>query len=181
MLTYYNIIKSCIIIISIRRKLTMPFISNAFAQTAQTIATQTPAAAGSGLSGIIQIFLICLVFYFILVRPHSKKMKEHQKMQGDIRRGDRIVTGGGVIAQVIKVLGDQELLVEIADGVRIKILRDSVGDIIGKIKPADSSNDDEDSKDENDADELKEALKKSKPKQKPKSKKKTNKTKKTDK
>lgn len=170
---------------SIWRIFTMPFISSAFAQTAQTVATQTPHASGQGLSGLIQIVLICLVFYFILVRPHSKKMKEHQEMQGDIRRGDRIITGGGIIAQVIKVLGDHELLVEIADGVRIKILRDSVGDVIGKIKPEDSSDADsnEDDEDEDSADEFKEALEKSKsssgtkskPKSKPKSKSKSKK------
>lgn len=154
----------------------MHFISSAFAQTTQTVATQSPLVAGQGLGGFIQIILICLVFYFVLVRPHSKKMKEHQNMQGNIRRGDRIITGGGIIAQVIKVLGDHELLVEIADGVRIKILRDSVGDVMGKVKPEDSTNteddnyEDENEEDEGNANEFKEALKKSRPTSEAKSK-----------
>ncbi|MCP4395248.1 MAG: preprotein translocase subunit YajC [Alphaproteobacteria bacterium] len=142
----------------------MSLISSAFAQTAQTAAATQPNLGGMG--GLIQIALIGLVFYFLLIRPHSKKMKEHNEMQSSIRRGDRIVTGGGIIAQVVKILGDHELLVEIADGVRIKILRDSIGDVIGKVKPVDSSSDNKKDEEETDAKDLKEALKKTKGKKK---------------
>lgn len=102
------------------------FISEAFAQAA-------PGADGGGGGMLIQLLplvLIFVVFYFLLIRPQQKKMKDHKAMIAAVRRGDRVVTGGGIIGLVTKVPSDTELQVEIADGVRVRVLRSSITDVI---------------------------------------------------
>lgn len=94
------------------------------------------AQAGSGgfesLNGIlIPMILIIGIMYFLMIRPQQKRMKEHRAMIDAIARGDQIVTSGGVIGKVTKV-EENELQVEIADGVRIKILRATVSEVRGK-------------------------------------------------
>jgi preprotein translocase subunit YajC len=75
--------------------------------------------------------LIFVVFYFILIRPQQKKAKEHRMMLGDLKRGDRIVTGGGVIATVIRVAPDNdEVIAEIAKDVRIKIVKGTIQTVL---------------------------------------------------
>jgi preprotein translocase subunit YajC len=74
--------------------------------------------------------------YFLLIRPQQKKVKEHQKMVSELRRGDQVVTQGGIIAKVSKVRDDNELEVEIADGVRVRIVRGTVAQVLTKTEPA---------------------------------------------
>ncbi len=75
--------------------------------------------------------LIFVVFYFILIRPQQKKAKEHRMMLGDLKRGDRIVTGGGVIATVVRVAPDNdEVIAEIARDVRIKIVKGTIQTVL---------------------------------------------------
>ena len=109
------------------------FISPAFAQDAA-------AAATGGLNAQLLQFgpliLIFIVFYFLLIRPQQKKAKAHREMLSNVRRGDRIVTSGGIIGTVTKADGDSELQVEIADGVRIRVLRGAVSDVLAKTDPA---------------------------------------------
>ncbi len=83
---------------------------------------------------IIPTMLITGIMYFLMIRPQQKRLKEHRDMIGAIRRGDTIVTGGGILGKVIKV-DDQELQVEIADGVRIKVLRGTVSEVRAKGEP----------------------------------------------
>jgi preprotein translocase subunit YajC len=102
------------------------FISQAFAQAA-------PGAEGAGGGMLLQLLplvLIFVVFYFLLIRPQQKKMKDHKAMIAAVRRGDRVVTGGGIIGLVTKVPSETELQVEIADGVRVRVLRSSITDVI---------------------------------------------------
>jgi preprotein translocase subunit YajC len=80
---------------------------------------------------IIPTMLIIGIMYFLMIRPQQKRLKEHQTMVANIRRGDTIVTSGGIIGKVAKV-EDQELQVEIAEGVKIKILRSTVSEVRGK-------------------------------------------------
>ncbi|MDQ2101783.1 preprotein translocase subunit YajC [Azospirillum isscasi] len=107
------------------------FVSTAYAQTA------APAAGGADM--IVQflpLILIFVVFYFLLIRPQQKKMKEHKGMLEAIRRGDRVVTGGGIIGTITKVGPDDELQVEIAENVRVRVLRSTVNLVLSKSEPA---------------------------------------------
>ncbi len=109
------------------------FVSTAYAQTA--------APAGGGGDMLVQflpLILIFVVFYFLLIRPQQKKMKEHKAMLSAIRRGDRVVTGGGIIGVVTKV-ADDELTVEIAENVRVRCLRSTVNLVLAKTEPAGKS------------------------------------------
>lgn len=98
------------------------------------------AAGGAGGAGAIMQFLplilIFAIMYFLLIRPQQKKMKTHQKMISELRRGDQIVTQGGIIAKVVKVKDDNELEVEIADGVKVRIVRATVAQVLSKTEPA---------------------------------------------
>lgn len=88
------------------------------------------------LPQLMPIILIFVVFYFLLIRPQQKKMRDHREMLAAIRRGDKIVTGGGIIGQVVKVGEDDELSVEIADEVRVKVVRSTVTAVLSKPQPA---------------------------------------------
>ena len=108
-------------------------ISTAYAQAAGG------APGGFDLVSLLPLVLIFVVFYFLLIRPQQKKMKEHRAMVAALRRGDRVVTSGGLIGQVTKVLSDTELQVEIAEGVRVRVVRSAVNEILSKTTPATSS------------------------------------------
>lgn len=111
------------------------FISPAYAQ----------AAGGDGGSFFIQLLplvLIFVVFYFLIIRPQSKKVKEHKAMVDALKRGDRIVTSGGIIGTVQRVVSDREAVLEIADGVRVRIMRQMVAEVMAKTEPVGSSSDD---------------------------------------
>ncbi len=92
---------------------------------------------GAGLIQLLPLVLIFVVFYFLLIRPQQKKMKAHRSMVEALKRGDRVVTGGGVVGMVTKVLSDSELQVEIAEGVRIKVMRHTIQEVVAKSEPAD--------------------------------------------
>ena len=84
----------------------------------------------------IPILLIVVVFYFFLIRPQSKRAKERKAMIDAVRRGDRIVTHGGLIGTIAKAMPDsRELEVDIADNVRVKITREGVADVLSKTEP----------------------------------------------
>ena len=100
------------------------FISPAYAQSA--------GDAGSGFATILPLVLIFAVFYFLLIRPQQKKAKVHRQMLGAINRGDKVVTGGGIMGKVTKVISDQELAVEIAEGVKVRVQRNMVAGVVPK-------------------------------------------------
>ena len=103
-------------------------------------------AQGTGITGIfdnqsalIQFFplvLIFVVFYFLLIRPQQRKAKDHKAMLDALRRGDRVVTGGGIIGTVARVDNPEEVTVDIADGVRVRVLRSSISSVLAKPDPA---------------------------------------------
>lgn len=100
------------------------FITNAFA------ATETAVAEANPLAGfLVQLVLVFIIFYFLLIRPQQKKMKEHENMLNAIKAKDEILTGGGIYARVVET-NDDILLVEIAKGVEIKISRSSVREVV---------------------------------------------------
>ena len=105
-------------------------ISPAYAQAA------ADASPANGLTSFIPLLLIFVVFYFLLIRPQQKKLKEHRAMLDAVRRGDRVVTNGGIIGLVTKVIAEErQLEVEIADGVRIRVMRDMISTVMSKTEP----------------------------------------------
>ncbi|EHM02406.1 preprotein translocase, YajC subunit [Acetobacteraceae bacterium AT-5844] len=101
------------------------FISPAYAQDVAA------GGAGAMVMQLAPLVLIFVVFYFLLIRPQQKRAKEHRKMLGELKRGDRIITAGGVIGTISKVKdGSEEIEVEIAPNVRINVVRGTIGSVI---------------------------------------------------
>jgi len=102
----------------------------------------TAYAQGTGMfdqNALIQflpLILIFVVFYFLLIRPQQRKAKDHKTMLDALRRGDRIVTGGGIIGTVARVDSPEEVTVDIADGVRVRVLRSTISSVVAKPDPA---------------------------------------------
>lgn len=96
---------------------------------------QTTSLGGFDFMSILPLVLIFGVFYFFLIRPQQKKVQEQKDLLSALRRGDRIVTNGGLIGTIHKVVNDQELQVEIAEGVRVRIARAMVSSILSKTEP----------------------------------------------
>ena len=103
-------------------------ISPAFAQAAG-------ASPGGGMEMFLPFILIIVVFYFLLWRPQQKKVKQHREMISNLKRGDRIVTGGGIVGRIARDEGD-ELIVEVAPEVRLRVVRATVSDLVSKSEPA---------------------------------------------
>ena len=103
-------------------------------------------AQGTGITGIfdnqsaliqfLPLVLIFVVFYFLLIRPQQRKAKDHKTMLDALRRGDRVVTGGGIIGTVARVENPEEVTVDIADGVRVRVLRITISSVLAKPDPA---------------------------------------------
>ena len=106
------------------------FVSPAYAQAAGGFAGSLGA-----LEQFLPLVLIFVVFYFLLIRPQQKKMKQHKEMLGLLRRGDRVVTAGGIIGTVNKLVNDTEVSVEIAEGVRVRVLRGTITEVLSKTEP----------------------------------------------
>ncbi|PTX04726.1 preprotein translocase subunit YajC [Pararhodobacter aggregans] len=106
------------------------FITPAFAQT----------AGDAGVAGlatqIIPFALIFLIMWMLLIRPQQKKMKQHRAMVEGLRRGDQVITAGGLIGKVSKVKEDGEIEVEIAEGVKVRVVRSTVTSVLSKTEPA---------------------------------------------
>ena len=92
--------------------------------------------AGGGMLQLLPLVLIFVVFYFLLIRPQQKKMKTHRTMVDALKRGDKVVTGGGVVGTVTKAPEGTEIQVEIAEGVRVKVMRHTIQEILTKPAPA---------------------------------------------
>ena len=110
------------------------------------------AQAGGGAGGgdfLVQLFpliLIFVVFYFLLIRPQQAKVKAQREMLSGVKRGDRVVTGGGIIGLVTKVISDNEIQVELAEGVRVRIIKQTITDIVARgesVRGAKDAEDDE--------------------------------------
>lgn len=107
------------------------FITPAYAQAA----TSNPAFDPSFF---LPIALIFVVFYFLTIRPQQKKVKEHREMVAALRRGDKVVTTGGIIGTINRVVSDTEVLLDIAEGVKVRVVRSSIGEVLAKTEPAKS-------------------------------------------
>jgi preprotein translocase subunit YajC len=107
------------------------------------------AGGGGGGDFLVQLFpliLIFVVFYFLLIRPQQAKVKAQREMLAGVKRGDRVVTGGGIIGLVTKVISDNEIQVELAEGVRVRIIKQTITDIVSRgesVRGAKDAEDDE--------------------------------------
>ncbi|MDQ0561429.1 preprotein translocase subunit YajC [Rhizobium mesoamericanum] len=108
------------------------FITPAFAQTATDSAA---SPFGSGFEMIILFVPLMVVWYFLLIRPQRAQAKKREETLKAIRRGDQVVTSGGLVGKVTKVVDDKELEVEIADGVRVRVVRSGISEVRVKGEP----------------------------------------------
>ncbi len=92
-----------------------------------------------GISSLIPLILIFGIMYFFMIRPQQQKLKEHQNMVNALRRGDQVVTQGGILGKVTKVKDDAtEIEVEIASGVTVRVVRATIAQVLSKTEPAKS-------------------------------------------
>jgi preprotein translocase subunit YajC len=107
-------------------------ISPAYAQAAQT--------SPNPLMQFAPIVLIFVIFYFLLIRPQMTARKKHQEMVSNVRRGDVVVTAGGIVGKVTKVLEGDEIMVELADKVAVRVVKSTLSDVRTKPEPAANEN-----------------------------------------
>ncbi len=105
------------------------FITPAFAQAVDA------APGGSALVQFLPFVIIIAIMYFLIIRPQQNRLKEHRAMIAAVRRGDTVVTAGGVIGKVVKVLSDTEMQVEVAEGVRVRLVKGTITDVRSKTEP----------------------------------------------
>lgn len=103
------------------------FVTPAYAQA---------AGAQGAFTSFIPLILIFAIMYFLLIRPQQKKVKEHAAMVAALRRGDQVVTQGGIVGKVSKVKEDGEIEVEIADGVKVRVIQSTIATVLNKTEPA---------------------------------------------
>ena len=110
------------------------FITPAYAQPA--------ASSGDGflqqVGMMFPLIAVFVIFYFIVLRPQQQRMKALAQLVGNVRRGDTVVTAGGLVGKVTKVVDDNEVLVEIAEGVRVRVIKSTIADVRSKGEPATS-------------------------------------------
>tara|TARA_B100000029_G_scaffold396047_1_gene394000 strand:- start:469 stop:753 length:285 start_codon:yes stop_codon:yes gene_type:complete len=88
--------------------------------------------SGSGFAQFIPLILIFVIFYFFLIRPQQKKIKEHKTMVSSLKRGDKVVTSGGIVGTVEKVYEDDKIDVVISDNVTVKVIRSTIQSLLSK-------------------------------------------------
>jgi len=98
---------------------------------------QVPGFGGDGgmLMSLLPFILIFVIMYFLILRPQQKRSKQHQEMVKNVRRGDTVVTSGGLVGKVTKVIDDDQIEVELAEDVRVRQMRSMVADVRAKGEP----------------------------------------------
>jgi preprotein translocase subunit YajC len=94
-----------------------------------------PFANNDMLTSLLPFALVLVIMYFLILRPQQKRVKQHQEMVKNVRKGDTVVTSGGLVGRVTKVVDDDQIEVEIADGVRVRQMRSMVSDVRAKGEP----------------------------------------------
>jgi preprotein translocase subunit YajC len=105
------------------------FITPAYAQAAGS------PGMGDLFGMVVPLVMIMVVFWFLLIRPQQRKAKEHQELLKKINRGDTVITNGGLIGKVVKIVDDNELQVEVGDNVKVRMLRSAVSDVRARGEP----------------------------------------------
>ena len=88
--------------------------------------------SGSGFAQFIPLILIFVIFYFFLIRPQQKKVKEHKRMVTSLKRGDEVITSGGIVGKVERILGDDKVDVLISENVTVQIVQSTIQSLSGK-------------------------------------------------
>lgn len=104
------------------------FITPAFAQG-------IGGGSGDFLVSLLPFALIFVVMYFLILRPQQKRMKDHREMVSSLRRGDTVVTNGGLVGKVAKVVDDEEIQVEVAQGVKVRVMRTMISAVRSRGEP----------------------------------------------
>ena len=91
-----------------------------------------------GLQQFVPLILIFAIMYFLLIRPQQKKMKEHRAMVEAVRKGDQVITQGGLIGKISRVKDADEVELEIASGVKVRLVKSTIAQVLSKTEPADS-------------------------------------------
>ena len=89
----------------------------------------------TNIGGVLPFILIFVIMYFLILRPQQKRAKQHQEMVKNLRRGDNVITSGGLVGKVTKVVDDDQVEIEIADGVRVRQVKSMVADVRAKGEP----------------------------------------------
>ena len=89
--------------------------------------------SGSGFSQFIPLILIFVIFYFFLIRPQQKRLKEHKLMVAALKRGDKVVTSGGIVGTVEKILGDDKVDILIAENVTVQVVQSTIQNLSNKL------------------------------------------------
>lgn len=101
------------------------------------------AAGGAGgaefVISLLPFILIFVIMYFLIIRPQRNRMKAHQEMVSGLKRGDTVVTAGGLIGKITKVVDDNEIQVEFAEGMRVRVVRNTVTEVRARGEPATES------------------------------------------
>ncbi len=101
-------------------------------------ASANPVGAPNPIIQLVPFVLIFVIFYFLMIRPQQQQRKKHQEMVMAVRRGDTVVTAGGLVAKVTKVVeNSEEIVVELADGVQVSVIKATLSDVRSKTEPAD--------------------------------------------
>jgi preprotein translocase subunit YajC len=103
------------------------FISPAYAQASPL--------GGEGLSFLVPMVLVFVIMYFLILRPQQKRVKQHAEMVKNVRKGDSVITSGGLVGKVTKVVDDDQIEIELAEGVRVRQMRQMVTDVRAKGEP----------------------------------------------
>ena len=90
---------------------------------------------GSGIGQFIPLILIFVIFYFFLIRPQQKKIKDHKVMVAALKRGDEVITSGGIIGRVERILGDDKIDLVISDNVTVQVVQSTIQGLINKTSP----------------------------------------------
>lgn len=110
------------------------FVTPAFAQAAGA-----PAGGAAAFGSFIPLILVFVIMYFLMIRPQQKKMKEHRSMVEALKKGDEVVTSGGIIGKVVAVR-DGEVEVEVSPGVKVRVVRSTINSVVARTTPVASNN-----------------------------------------
>ena len=91
--------------------------------------------SGSGFAQFVPLILIFVIFYFFLIRPQQKKVKEHKLMVTALKRGDEVVTSGGIVGKIERVLGDDKVDILISENVTVQVIQSTVQSLLSKLLP----------------------------------------------